>query len=164
MTAGEDVANQGVGSTPARVFAASCVFAVTLLLARELLVGELQSAYFITGWISSIFVCWFAFAWWVPAQGVALERRIATHLAASFALVASLAIHVNFRIPNGVLDWGLTIWLAVAVGSLCLGRIRRTRRWLVCHVAISYGLAAASLFHASTYTRTGSLLIGLYGQ
>lgn len=138
------------GAHPAslsRILVASCTLGVLLLGARAVLIDELQSAYFLTGWLTCILVVAFALSWWAPASSLALERRIKRHLCVSIVLVTAFAVHTNFRMPGGLLDWVLTLWLALALGSLVVGQFLLTRKWLICHVALSYGLAAACLFH-----------------
>jgi len=130
-----------------RITIGSCTLAAVLIGGRWLLVGELQSAYFFTGWVTFVFVLGLAASWWAPVRSAALERRIQNHLSISIVLVAAFAVHTNFRLPGGLLDWMLTFWLVLALGSLVVGRFLLTRKWLVCHVALSYGLAAACLFH-----------------
>lgn len=155
------------GRTPrssGRVLFGSCLLALLLVAARVILVDELQSVYFISGWITCLFVLVAALAWWSPPSEQRLERRISLHLTLSIALIASFAVHTNFRMPGGVLDWVLTIWLVLGIVSLLLGRFLLTRKWLVCHVALSYGLAAACLFHGVHVHAHGVLAHWLMGK
>lgn len=147
MNSAEASARATLPNSNVRVLGGSCILALLLLAARYFLVEELQSVYFITGWVTCLFVLASALAWWAPVSDEALERRISMHLAISIALVTSFSIHTSFRMPGGVLDWILTIWLVIGITSLFVGRFLLTRKWLVCHVSLSYGLAAACLFH-----------------
>ncbi len=130
-----------------RLLAVSFIIAILLVAARLLLLDELQTPYFLTGWITAAVVVCFAVSWWFHAEEAGLHRRLSNHLAFSLLLLTAFAVHVNFRLPNGVLDWILSSWLLIAVASLVFGALRPSRGWLMFHVALSYGLATASLFH-----------------
>lgn len=147
MNAGGALVASDEVSSSRGVLVSSGVCALVLLGLRFTLVGELQTASFVTGWVLFVFVLGFAAHWWLPAVGGALEARIAKHQAWSLALVCAFAIHVEFRLPGGFLDLVLTSWLALMVVSLFVGRFLLTQRWVQLHVAISYGLVAACLFH-----------------
>ncbi len=147
MTAGGATADRDAVGSSRGVIASVVLCALLLLGLRWVLVGDLQSIYFLSGWVLFGFVSSLAVVWWLPKSQAGLENRIEKQLAWSLALVVAFAIHTNFRMPGGFLDLLLTGWLALTIVSLFVGRFLLTARWLQCHVVISYGLAAACLFH-----------------
>ena len=158
-----------------------------LLLAPVVLIASLSHIslrryYFPSGWLTAGALLVFALDWWRPVSSRhALHRRMDGHLFLGATLALLFAVHVDFRMPNGWIDLGLTVGFAMLLLSLAVGATLcrddpapagglSTRRagWLVAwqrvHTALSFALLTLVGVHASLVHGHGLMAWLLLGK
>ena len=112
---------------------------------------------FLSGWALTAGVGVLAWCWWFAGlDAPALSRHMRVHLNVSVALVALCALHVEPHVPTGWIETILLVLFLGLLSSTVVGlrlvrgsgtAIESIHRWLQVHVALTYGLLGAALFH-----------------
>lgn len=159
---------RGVG--PLRVLAASAVLAAPLVMVSAAFGASLRSLYYPSGWLTLAGLAVLSHDLWKPSGCHAmLRRRLDRQLALGILLAVMFVIHVDYRVPNGVLDLALTgLFVALCVSLVVGSALMRTRAavaaspaesgrdieadklvatWLIAHTSVTWSLLGLAGMH-----------------
>jgi len=112
---------------------------------------------FLTGWVLALVLGLSALNWVRAVPGIeGLRSRVGLQLVIGALMLLLFLIHVELRLPDGLLESALTIGFEAMLASVLIGGLiafyyepdaARLKRWLRIQVGIHWSVLGVAMFH-----------------